>query len=103
MTDANPAFDTFHPSGHILFRSCRGGCMHSVALSEAAMDTDAGSLARGIVLVADVSYLKAALEVRGEIVAAGHTPSAAVPTPRDLQIATEQLVAHELQPRVQTL
>ena len=40
MTDANPAFDTVHPSGHILVRSCRGGYMHSVALSAEAMDTD---------------------------------------------------------------
>ena len=46
MTDANPAFDTVHPSGHILVRSCRGGYMHSVALSEEAMDTDAATLAR---------------------------------------------------------
>ncbi|MBV8295119.1 MAG: DUF2694 family protein, partial [Mycobacterium sp.] len=41
MTEADPAFDTVHPSGHILVRSCRGGCMHSVTLNEAAMDTDA--------------------------------------------------------------
>ena len=74
MTDANPAFDTVHPSGHILVRSCRGGYMHSVALSEEAMETDAETLARGIVLTADVSCLKALLEVRDEIVAAGHTP-----------------------------
>lgn len=100
MTDANPDFDTFHPSGHILFRSCRGGCMHSVALSEAAMDTDAEALAAGILLAADVSYFKAALEVRGEIVAAGHTPSAAVPTADDLGVATEKLLAHQLPPRL---
>ncbi|BCP34670.1 hypothetical protein MINTMi198_00400 [Mycobacterium intracellulare M.i.198] len=81
MTDANPAFDTVHPSGHILVRSCRGGYMHSVALSEEAMETDAETLAQGIVLTADVSCLKALLEIRDEIVAAGHTPSAEVPTP----------------------
>ena len=62
MTDANPAFDTVHPSGHILVRSCRGGYMHSVALSEEAMETDAETLARGILLTADVSCLKALLE-----------------------------------------
>lgn len=45
MTDANPAFDTVHPSGHILVRSCRGGYMHSVTLSEGAMETDAETLA----------------------------------------------------------
>lgn len=74
MTDANPAFDTVHPSGHILVRSCRGGYMHSVSLSEAAMETDAETLAEAILLTADVSCLKALLEVRNEIVAAGHTP-----------------------------
>lgn len=99
MNDVNPDFDTFHPSGHIVFRSCRGGCMHSAALSEAALDTDAATLAQGILLAADVSYLKAALEVRGEIVAAGYTPSAAVPSADDLKAATEKLLAHQLAPR----
>jgi hypothetical protein len=78
MTDANPAFDTVHPSGHILVRSCRGGYMHSVA---------------------DVSCLKALLEVRGEIVAAGHTPSAEVPTAQELDAAIEKLLAHRLRRR----
>lgn len=99
MTEANPAFDTVHPSGHILVRSCRGGYMHSVALSEEAMDTDAQTLAKGILLTADVSCLKALLEVRDEIVAAGHTPSTAVPTPRDLDAAIEKLLAHKLRRR----
>ncbi|MDI3313217.1 MAG: DUF2694 family protein [Mycobacterium sp.] len=99
MTDPNPAFDTVHPSGHILVRSCRGGYIHSVALSEAAMDTAADTLARAILLTADVSYLKALMEVRGEIVAAGHTPSAEVPTPRDLEVAIEKLLAHKLHRR----
>ncbi|EFG77135.1 hypothetical protein HMPREF0591_2948 [Mycobacterium parascrofulaceum ATCC BAA-614] len=99
MTDANPAFDTVHPSGHILVRSCRGGYMHSVALSEEAMETDAETLARGILLTADVSCLKALLEIRDEIVAAGHTPSAEVPTPRDLDAAIEKLLAHKLRRR----
>ncbi len=98
MTDANPAFDTVHPSGHILVRSCRGGYMHSVALTEQAMETDAETLAQGIVLTADVSCLKALLEVREEIVAAGHTPSAQVPTPQDLDAAIERLLAHKLRP-----
>jgi Protein of unknown function (DUF2694) len=97
MTDANPAFDTVHPSGHILVRSCRGGYLHSVALSEAAMETDAATLARGILLTADVSYLKALMEVRSEIVAAGYTPSAEVPTTHDLDVAIEKLLAHQLQ------
>jgi hypothetical protein len=99
MTEANPAFDTVHPSGHILVRSCRGGYMHSVTLSEAAMSTDAETLAHGILLTADVSHLKALMEVRGEIVAAGYTPSAEVPTTHDLDVAIEKLVAHELQCR----
>jgi hypothetical protein len=99
MTDPSPDFDTVHPSGHILVRSCRGGYLHSLALSAAAMDTDASTLAQGILLAADVSHLKAVLAVRGEIVAAGHTPSARVPTAGDLDVATEQLLAHRLRGR----
>lgn len=99
MTDADPAFDTVHPSGHILVRSCRGGYMHSIALSEAAMDTDAATLAQGILLTADVSYFKALMEVRTEIVTAGYTPSAEVPAPHDLDIAIEKLLAHHLHRR----
>jgi len=101
MTEADPAFDTVHPSGHILVRSCRGGYMHSVTLTEAAMHTDAESLTEGILLTADVSYLKAVMEVRGEIVAAGYTPSAEVPTVDDLDLAIERLVAHELPDRAE--
>lgn len=99
MTDANPAFDTVHPSGDILFRSCRGGYAHSVALTQAAMDTDAQTLAQGILLTAHVSYLKALMEVREEIVTAGYTPSAEVPTPHDLDAAIEKLLSHKLQRR----
>jgi hypothetical protein len=76
--------------------------MHSVALSEEAMDTDAATLAQGILLTADVSWLKALLEVRGEIVAAGHTPSGEVPTPNDLDAAIEKLLAHKLRRRDST-
>ncbi|RAU98579.1 DUF2694 family protein [Mycolicibacter senuensis] len=96
MTEPNPAFDATHPSGDVLFRSCRGGYLHSVALSEAAMTADADRLAEAIVLAADVSYLKAALEIRGEIVITGHSPSAAVPTTEDLRVATERLLNHRL-------
>ena len=99
MTDANPAFDTVHPSGHILVRSCRGGYVHSVTLSEAAMETDAETLAEGILRTADVSCLKALLEVRDEIVGTGHTPSAEVPTPDDLDVAIHNLLAHKLRRR----
>lgn len=99
MTEADPAFDTVHPSGHILVRSCRGGYLHSVAIGEAAMETDAETLAEGILLTADVSCLKALLEVRDEIVAAGHTPSPEVPTARDLDAAIDKLLAHYLRRR----
>ncbi len=76
MSEPDPEFDATHPpSGHILFRSCRGGgYLHSVALAEPAMDADAQTLARAILLTADVSYLKALMQVRAEIIAAGHTP-----------------------------
>lgn len=73
--------------------------MHSVALSEGAMETDAEALAQGILLTAEVSCLKALLGIRDEIVAAGHTPSAEVPTPRDLDTAIEKLLAHKLRRR----
>jgi hypothetical protein len=96
MTEADGAFDATHPSGHILFRSCRGGYLHSVALSEAAMATDAQTLAEAIKLTAEVSYLKALMQVRGEILAAGHTPSAEVPTRSDLDAAIAALRDHRL-------
>jgi hypothetical protein len=94
----NPEFDVVHPSGHILFRSCRGGYLHSVALTEEAMSTDAHSLAEAIKLTADVSYLTALMEVRGEILSAGHTPSAEVPTTSDLEAAVAALHDHRLSP-----
>lgn len=97
----NPAFDAVHPSGTILFRSCRGGFMHSVALSEQVMDTDAGSLAEAILRTAHVSFLKAAMEVRAEVVAGSPDmgPSSAVPTPQDLDEAVLALNAHTLPTR----
>lgn len=96
MTEPDPAFDAVHPSGDVLFRSCRGGYLHSVVLTEAAMGADAQRLAEAIILTADVSFLKAALEIRGEIVATGHTPSAAVPSNDDLRVAGERLLSHQL-------
>ncbi|MBI3689796.1 MAG: DUF2694 family protein [Mycolicibacterium aromaticivorans] len=98
MTDPDPEFDATHPSGHILFRSCRGGYLHSVALAEPAMDADAQTLAQGILLTADVSYLKALMQVRAEILAAGHTPSDDVAGGRDLELAAEALRQHRLRP-----
>ena len=58
--------------------------MHSVTLTEAAMHTDAESLTEGILLTADVSYLKAVMEVRGEIVRRRVHPVGRVPTAEDL-------------------
>ncbi|AQT78031.1 hypothetical protein B1R94_00435 [Mycolicibacterium litorale] len=98
MTEPDPQFDTAHPSGHVLFRTCRGGYLHSVALAEPAMDTDAETLAEAILLTADVSYLKALMQVRGEILAAGHSPSADVPGERDLELASAALRRHRLRP-----
>ncbi|HEY5149643.1 MAG TPA: DUF2694 family protein [Mycobacterium sp.] len=98
MTEPDPDFDVVHPSGHILFRSCRGGYLHSVTLAEAAMDTDAQTLAQAVLLTADVSYLKALMQVRAEMIAAGHTPSADVPTEQDLDTATTELQHHRLRP-----
>lgn len=96
MTEPDPQFDTAHPSGHILFRTCRGGYLHSVALAEPALDTDAQTLAQAILLTADVSYLKALMQVRDEILAAGHTPSDDVPGGSDLEDAVAALQAHRL-------
>ena len=97
--EPNPNFDAVHPSGHILFRSCRGGYMHSVALTEDAMAADAQTLAQGILATSEVSYLKALMEVRAEIVAAGYTPSAEIPTAETLEAAVRRLHAHELRSR----
>lgn len=98
MTEPDPEFDAVHPSGRILFRSCRGGYLHSVTLAESAMDTDTQTLAKAVLLTADVSHLKALMAVRAEIIASGHTPSADVPTERDLLVATEELQRHQLNP-----
>lgn len=98
MTEADPRYDAAHPSGHILFRSCRGGYLHSVVLADLAMDADAHMLAEAVVLTAEVSYLKALMRVRHEIVAAGHTPSGDVPTRQDLELAAQKLRHHQLRP-----
>ena len=96
MTQANPEFDAVHPSGHLLFRICRGGYLHSVVLSEEAMSADAQTLAEAIKLTADVSYLRSLMEVRSEILAAGHTPSDEVPARSELEDALRALAAHQL-------
>lgn len=97
-SDPDPGFDTVHPGGQVLFRSCRGGYLHSVVVGEAAMDADAEVLAQAILLTAEVSHLKAVLEVRREILAAGFSPSAEIPGPADLALAEQALAAHRLGP-----
>jgi hypothetical protein len=92
----DPAFDAPHPSGHILFRSTRGGYLDSVILTEGALRTDAASLAEAITRAGQVSHLMAVLAVREEITAAGHTPSDELPTPDHLATAREHLMEHRL-------
>ena len=96
MTEIDPNFDAAHPSGHVLVRSCRGGYLHSVALSEVAMECDAVTLAEAIRLTAEVSHLLSLMDVRAEILAAGHTPSSEVPTASDLDRAMSRLREHTL-------
>lgn len=97
----NPAFDAVHPSHAIMARSCRGGALHSVVLAEQVMDTDAASLAEGILRTAEVSFIKAGLEIRAELIAAASDPgpSPGVPTPQDLDEAMVALRAHTLPAR----
>lgn len=96
MSGPDPGFDAVHPSGTVLFRSCRGGYLHSVALAESALDSDAQTLATAVLLAADVSHLKAVMAIRREIIDAGFTPSAAIPGPADLTRAETALTSHEL-------
>lgn len=94
----NPEFDAVHPSKTILARSCRGGALHSIALSEYAMETDANSLAEGILRTASVSHLRAMMEMREELIAGlpDEGPTSDVPTPQDLDEAVIALEAHHL-------
>ncbi|MFM8598094.1 MAG: DUF2694 family protein [Mycobacterium sp.] len=98
MSSPDPAFDAAHPSGHLVFRSCRGGYLHSVALADAAMEAEAAALARAVLLAAQVSHLKAVMRIRQEIVSAGFTPSAGLPAPADLDLAEQALRQHALRP-----
>ena len=99
MSDADPEFDAVHPSGHVLFRSSRGGYLHSVVLSEAVRDTDGQALAEAVLRAADVSHLKAVMQIRHEILDAGFSPSAELPTPGDLNRAEAVLAGHRLADR----
>jgi hypothetical protein len=96
MSEPDPAYDTVHPTGQLMFRSSRGGCLHSVLLSESAMDTDSDSLAQAVLLTAEVSHLAAVMQVRQEIIDAGFTPSAGIPGPSDLGRAEGALRQHRL-------
>lgn len=96
MTDPDPEFDAVHPSGHVIFRSSRGGYLHSVGLAEPAMDSDAETLARAVMLTAEVSYLRALVRVREDMVRNGHAPSADVPARDDLDAAMDALLRHRL-------
>lgn len=98
MTGHDPAFDAIHPSGQVMFRSAPGGYLHSVVLDAAALRTDAGTLARAVLLAAEVSHLKAVMAIRREITAAGFTPSAELAGPADVELAQERLGAHRLRP-----
>lgn len=96
MSEPDPQFDAVHPSAAVLFRSCRGGYLHSVVLAEAAAYTDAATLARAVLLTAEVSHLKAVMQIRQEIIDAGFTPSAEIPAPGDLDAAEAALRSHRL-------
>ena len=96
MSEPDPEFDALHPSGHVLFRSSRGGYLHSVALSDGAAGADAAALARAVLRAAEVSHLKAVMQIRREIIDAGFSPSAELPTPADLTRAEAELSDHQL-------
>jgi hypothetical protein len=99
VSEPDPEFDALHPSGHVLFRSSRGGSLHSVVLSEAALDTDAQTLADAVLRAADVSHLKAVMQIRREIIDAGFSPSAELPGDADLSRAEAALADHRLSER----
>lgn len=98
MSGHEPAFDTVHPSGQVLFRSAPGGYLHSVVLTEAAMQADPGTLARAVLLTAEVSHLKAVMQVRRDVIDAGFTPSAEIAGPDELDRAQAELLGHRLRP-----
>ena len=95
MSEPDAEFDAVHPSGHLMFRSCRGGYLHGVVLSEAAMDGDAATLAEAVLRTAEVSHLKSVMQIRREIIDGGFTPTPALSTPADLDAADAALAGHE--------
>lgn len=96
MIEPDPDFDAVHPSAAVMFRSCRGGYLHSVVLADGATETAAETLARAVLLTADVSHLKAVMDIRREIIDAGFTPSSEIPSPGDLEAAEGALRNHRL-------
>lgn len=94
--EPDPELDALHPSGHLMFRSSRGGYLHSVVFSEAVCDIDAGSLADAVLRAADVSHLRAVMQIRREITDAGFSPSAEMAAPADLERAEAALQNHRL-------
>jgi len=87
----DPEFDAVHPDGNLMFRSCRGGYLYDVVLSESAMDGDAATLAEAVLRTAEVSHLKSVMQLRREIIESGFTPTPAFPTPADLDRAEAAL------------
>lgn len=94
---ADPDFDAHHPSGQVLFHSCRGGYLHSVRLGENALRADIAILADAVLLTAQVSHLRAVMEIRQDIIDAGFTPSGDIPTPAELEQAEAALAEHRLE------
>ncbi len=94
--DADPQFDVTHPSGHLMFRSCHGGYLHSVVLSEAVLECDTEALAEAVLLAAEVSHLRAVMQIRRQITDAGFTPSGELATPSELRRAEAVLKDHRL-------
>ena len=93
--EPDPRFDALHPSGQIMFRSCRGGYLHSVVLGEAALSSFAADdLVDAVLLTARVSHLRAVMDVRQQIIDSGFTPSTELATPSDLETAETELVNH---------
>lgn len=94
--EPDPDLDALHPGGNLMFRSARGGYLHSVVLSEPALDGDAAALADAVLLAADVSHLRAVMQIRREIIDAGFSPSPEMATPADLSRAEAALQNHQL-------
>lgn len=98
MSGHDPAFDVVHPSGQVMFRSSPEGYLHSVILDEQAMRTDAATLARAVLLTAQVSHLEAVMRIRREIIESGFTPSSEIAGPADIERARSELLGHRLRP-----